>query len=170
MPVNTKFTDMASAGVFSALLLAYLTGIYASNDIVVLSVSQLREVIRNELNMTLAELLPEPPTCPPPIMNPTCLITREDKAAVVDSVKTAVSRTVEDLLLTEFSHLVTPGYTSSHPATSCKEILQLAPQSPSGLYWIRGTDNGPKHMYCDNGEELQRCSWRLDEGGLYQHD
>ena len=34
-------------------------------------------------------------------------------------------------------------------ASSCKEILQLAPQSPSGLYWIRGTDNKPKHMYCD---------------------
>ena len=47
------------------------------------------------------------------------------------------------------SLLLTPGYSPSHPASSCKEILQLAPQSPSGLYWIRGTDNEPKHMYCD---------------------
>ena len=105
-------------------------------------------MVRNELNMTMAELLPEPPT-PPPNMNATCLLTTEDKTAVVDSVKAAVSRTIEDLLLTKLSQLMTPGYTPSHPAASCKEILQLAPQSPSGLYWIRGTDNGPKHMYCD---------------------
>ena len=49
----------------------------------------------------------------------------------------------------EIREALNPGYTPSHPASSCKEILQLAPQSPSGLYWIRGTDNGPKHMYCD---------------------
>ena len=60
---------------------------------------------------------------------------------------------IRDLLVTEISKMSTPGYTPSHPASSCKEILQLAPQSPSGLYWIRGTDNGPKHMYCD----MERC-------------
>ena len=56
---------------------------------------------------------------------------------------------IRDLLVTEISKMFIPGYTPSHPASSCKEILQLAPQSPSALYWIRGTDNGPKHMYCD---------------------
>ena len=54
-----------------------------------------------------------------------------------------------DFLLTKISQFFIPGYTPSHPACSCKEILQLAPQSPSGLYWISGTDNKPKHMYCD---------------------
>ena len=56
---------------------------------------------------------------------------------------------IRDLLVTKISKMFIPGYTPSHPAASCKEILQLAPQSPSGLYWIRGTDNGPKRMYCD---------------------
>ena len=42
-----------------------------------------------------------------------------------------------------------PGLTPSHPATSCKEILQLDQHSPPGLYWIRGTDGAAKHMYCD---------------------
>ena len=54
-----------------------------------------------------------------------------------------------DLLLTEISKIFYPGYSPSHPASSCKEVLQLAPQSPSGLYWLRGTDNRPRHMYCD---------------------
>ncbi|CAI8054236.1 hypothetical protein GBAR_LOCUS29628, partial [Geodia barretti] len=52
-------------------------------------------------------------------------------------------------LVSKVSLLLVPGHTPSHPACSCKEILQLAPQSPSGLYWISGTDNKPKHMYCD---------------------
>ena len=42
-----------------------------------------------------------------------------------------------------------PGYTPSHPAGSCKEILQLAPNSPSRYYWIGGTDNTPENMCCD---------------------
>ena len=146
-------TDMVTPAVFSTvLLLAYCAGIHAcdkDDSLVVLTACQLREEIADQLNTTLAESLPEPPTCPPPDVNATCLITREDKTAIVDSVKAAVSTTVEDLLLTEFAHLITPGYTPYLPATSCKEILQVAPQSPSGLYWIRGTDNGPKHMYCD---------------------
>ena len=60
--------------------------------------------------------------------------------AVTDSVKAAVGKTVKEIIHAELSHLLTPGYTHSLPATSCKEILQLAPQSPSGPYWIRGTD------------------------------
>ncbi|CAI8025461.1 hypothetical protein GBAR_LOCUS14712, partial [Geodia barretti] len=54
-----------------------------------------------------------------------------------------------DFLLTKISQFFIPGYTPSHPASSCKEILQLAPQSPSALYWISGTDNKPCQMYCD---------------------
>ena len=47
------------------------------------------------------------------------------------------------------AQILIPGLTPCWPATSCKEILQLDPHSPSGLYWIRGTDGTPKHMYCD---------------------
>ena len=38
------------------------------------------------------------------------------------------------------NEMLIPGYTAT----------------PSGLYWISGTDNGPKHMYWTYGEELQR--------------
>ena len=138
---------MAFLALFSVVLLVYCTGVCASqeSDLVVLTTaSRLREEIKSQLDET--ELC----TCQPQ----NCSSLHEDLVAsietrVTDSVKAAVSRTVEDLLLSQFAHLLTPGYTPSLPATSCKEILQLAPQSPSGLYWIRGTDNAAKHMYCD---------------------
>ena len=132
---------------FSVVLLVYCTGVCASqeSDLVVLTTaSRLREEIKSQLDET--ELC----TCQPQ----NCSSLHEDLVAsletrVTDSVKAAVSRTVEDILLSHLSRLLTPGYTPSLPATSCKEILQLAPQSPSGFYWIRGTDNAAKHMYCD---------------------
>ena len=131
----------------SAVLLVYSTVVWANeeNDLIVLTtVSRLREEIRRE--MSDAELC----TCQP--QNCSSLndeIVAEIKTSVTDSVKAAVSRTVEDLIRSTFSHLLIPGYTRCYPSSSCKEILQLAPQSPSGLYWIRGTDNVPKNMYCD---------------------
>ena len=138
---------MAFLALFSVVLLVYCTGVCASQEsdlVVLITASRLREEIRSQLDET--ELC----TCQPQ----NCSSLHEDLVAsietrVTDSVKAAVSRTVEDLLLSQFAHLLTPGYTPSLPATSCKEILQLAPQSPSGLYWIRGTDNVAKHMYCD---------------------
>ena len=138
---------MAFLALFSVVLLVYCTGVCASqeSDLVVLTTaSRLREEIKSQLDET--ELC----TCQPQ----NCSSLHEDLVAsietrVTDSVKAAVSRTVEDILLSQFAHLLTPGYTPCLPATSCKEILQLAPQSPSGLYWIRGTDNAAKHMYCD---------------------
>ena len=41
------------------------------------------------------------------------------------------------------------GYTYSNPATSCSEVLLEAPQSVSGHYWIKGTDNIPQYVFCD---------------------
>ena len=141
--------------VSAVLLVYYCTGVCASqeSDLVVLTTaSRLREEIRSQLNEALADSLPDF-SCSCDSDNTTQLsaLPDEDLADTVEELKECVSniKSVTDLLLSQFSHLLTPGYSPSHPATSCKEILQLAPQSPSGLYWIRGTDNGPKHMYCD---------------------
>ena len=138
----------------SAVLLVYGRVVSANHDdlVVLTTASRLREEIRSELDGAgLCNCKPQ-----------NCSSLNEDlvaeiKESVTDSVKAAVSRTVEDVILSRLSHLVVPGLTSSYPASSCKEILQLAQQSPSGLYWIRGGDNRPKHMYCDmerscNGE------------------
>ena len=114
----------------STLLFAHSMAVSATekSDLVVLTTdNQLRKVINSQLNETLAKTLPE--------------ICRSE-----------INDTITDLLapvLSQLSHLMTPGLTPSHPATSCMEILQLAPQSPSGLYWIRANEHTAKHMYCD---------------------
>ena len=140
------------------MLLVYCTGVCASqeSDLVVLTTaSRLREEIKSQLDETLAQYLPDF-TCNCDSQNndnttQVRVLPDQDLANTVEELKECVAniKSVTDLLLSHLSLLLTPGYTPSHPATSCKEILQLAPQSPSGLYWIRGTDNAAKHMYCD---------------------
>ena len=129
----------------AAVLLVCYAAVCASqleNDLT--TASQLGEEIKSLLEE--ARLC----TCVPQ----NCSSLREELVAeiqrrVTDSVKAAVSRTIEDLLESKLSHLFLPGYTPSHSASSCQQILKLAPQSPSGFYWIRGADSGLKHMYCD---------------------
>ena len=147
---------MTCLALISAVLLVYYcTGVCASQEsdlVVLITASRLREEIRSQLNETLADSLPDF-SCSCDSDNTTQLsaLPDQDLADTVEELKECVSniKSVTDLLLSQLSLLLTPGYSSSHPATSCNEILQLAQQSPSGLYWIRGTDNGPKHMYCD---------------------
>ena len=40
------------------------------------------------------------------------------------------------------------GLFPSHPAPSCAAILQFAPSSPSGHYWIRSSNGSAVHVYC----------------------
>ena len=68
---------------------------------------------------------------------------------LAESVRAAVNSTIRDILEDRLPQMGTPGSNSNFPAVSCKEILQQAPQSPSGLYWLRGTNNRPRQMYCD---------------------
>ena len=149
---------MAFLAMFSVVLLVYCTGVCASqeSDLVVLTTaSRLRKEIKSQLDETLAQSLPDF-TCNCDSQNNdnttrVRVLPDPDLANTVEELKECVAniKSVTDLLLSHLSLLLTPGYTPSHPATSCKEILQLAPQSPSGLYWIKGTDNAAKHMYCD---------------------
>ena len=68
-------------------------------------------------------------------------------AVAVNATYSQRSNLIVQTTADQISIFMTPGCTPSHPATSCKEILQLVPHSPSGLYWIRGTDGAAKHMY-----------------------
>ena len=140
--------DSFLAPVSAVLLLSCLTSCagHGSDLVVLTTADRLREEIRSQLDEALEDSLPELCTGHPPHL--------------IEAIKEAINETVSDFLapvMSQLSHLITPGYTPSHPATSCKEILELAPDSPSGLYWIRGTDNraghchchSAKHMYCD---------------------
>ena len=72
--------------------------------------------------------------------------------AALDRAVANLSATVEQLispLVSQLSLLRQPGKTPSHPATSCKEILDLNPTSPSGYYWISDSDDSAVCVYCD---------------------
>ena len=153
---------MASSFVLvTAVLLVYCITVCTSHDsdlVVLTTADRLREEIRSQLDEALEESLPE--LCNGYSQNygsaAQSSLASDD---IISAIVTELNNTVTDLispLLSQLSHLMTPGLTSSHPATSCMEILEMAPDSPSGLYWIRGTDNGAgqccstaKHMYCD---------------------
>ena len=145
------------------MLLAHCMTVHAvqESDLVVLTTTaQLRREIKSQLTEALAEALPE--LCSSQnnltVLQPLSL-SDDAVAAIQDRVADGINATVRNAvveflapLVLQLSHLVTPGLSPSHPATSCREILQLAPQSPSGLYWIRASEHAAKHiplMYCD---------------------
>ena len=152
-----KYLSMALDFLFvlvSALLLAPSMAAEETDLVVITTANHLRKEIKNQLNEALAEALPE--VCSSGSYGGQISSGDDIVAAVMqelmEHVKDSIDDTITDLLaplLSQLSHLVTPGLTPSHPATSCMEILQLAPQSPSGLYWIRANEHDARHMYCD---------------------
>ena len=52
-------------------------------------------------------------------------------------------------LLSQLHQLHPLGGTPSHPATSCREIKDLHPSSPSVHYWIRSSNGFSIQVYCD---------------------
>ena len=94
----------------TVLLVYYCKGVCASqeSDLVVLTTaSRLREEIRSQLNET--ELC----TCQPQ----NCTSLHED---LLDKIEERVTDSVKEVkdLLSQLFHLLTPGHTFSHPATS----------------------------------------------------
>ena len=125
--------------VSAVLLVYYCTGVCASQEsdlVVLITASQLREEIRSQLNE--AELH----TC----QSQNC--TSFSSNILTSNVEDSVNRIVEQIF-SQLLNLSLPGHTPSHPASSCSEIFDVLEQPPSGYYWIRGTNNAAKHMYCD---------------------
>ena len=113
-----------------------------TTGIAVLAQDGLKKEIRTEVVAALAE-------------NGVANITN----TIQQAVNATIERAMEDIrnnisklvapLLAQLKHLQLPGKTPSHPATSCKEIQELKPSSPSGYYWITAPDESAVHMYCD---------------------
>ena len=141
----------------STLLLANGMGVCATqeSDLVVLTTtSQLRKEIKSQLNEVMAEALPE--VCSAGSYDVQNFSGNDIVAAVTQEMKEVIKDCINDTitdflapLVSQLTRLLTPGLTSSHPATSCMEILQLTPQSPSGFYWIRANEHDARHMYCN---------------------
>ena len=75
------------------------------------------------------------------------LISSEISMAVAN-LSDVVDRLVSSTL-SQLHQLQLPGGTPSHPATSCREIKDLHPSSPSGHYWIRSSNGFSVQVYCD---------------------
>ena len=113
-----------------------------TTGIAVLAQDDLKKEIRTEVAAALAEN---------GVANITNTINRAVNATierVMEDISTEIRQLVAPLLA-QLKHLQLPGKTPSHPATSCKEIQELKPSSPSGYYWITASDESTVHMYCD---------------------
>ena len=128
---------MASGGcvLISAVLLFFCVAVsnaHESDLLVLTTADRLREELRKEMSYSLC--------------NDTAII-EELKEYINNSVREVIKQTLTDLFQPPFC--VTPVITPSYPASSCEVILRLAPNSPSGLYWINGTNGIAKQVYCD---------------------
>ena len=73
-------------------------------------------------------------------------------AIIKEAVAREVSTVLEEFIkpvLSKLQHLQYPGKTASHPATSCNEVFENDPTSPSGHYWIQASDGSAVRVYCD---------------------
>ena len=113
-----------------------------TTGIAVLAQDDLKKEIRTELTAVLTEN---------GVANITNTIQRAVNATierVMEDISTEIRQLVAPLLA-QLKHLQLPGKTPSHPATSCKEIQELKPSTPSGYYWITASDESAVRMYCD---------------------
>ena len=113
-----------------------------TTGIAVLAQDDLKKEIRTEVAAALAEN---------GVANITNTIQRAVNATIeraMEDISTEIGQLVAPLLA-QLKHLQLPGKTASHPGTSCKEIQELKPSTPSGYYWITASDESTVHMYCD---------------------
>ena len=97
----------------------------------------IREAIREELRKEMSD------SC-----NVTAL-SEELKEYIDNGIREATKQTIINCNLFPSTSCIKPGFDPSYPACSCEVILRMAPNSPSGLYWIRGTNNTAEQVYCD---------------------
>ena len=62
----------------------------------------------------------------------------------LDEISSKLEATMNKLI-----SLHQPGKTASHPATSCAEIYDYNPTTPSGYYWLKDSSNAAIRLYCD---------------------
>ena len=62
----------------------------------------------------------------------------------LDEISTKLEATMNKLI-----SLHQPGKTASHPATSCTEIYDYNPATPSGYYWLKDSSNTAIREFCD---------------------
>ena len=118
---------------FLSLSMLALLQLGATQQIVVLTRNQLREEIRAGITGALAS---------------TVNVTLQE---VVDRLSTLqlLQQQMNDTILQEVQSLRHPGRSTCYPASSCREIKEDDPSSPSGYYYIRPGSRPLVRAYCD---------------------
>ena len=101
-----------------------------------------REELAEEIKTQIAAALPKSEECATN-ENVTDIV-RKETDKLFSKVEKLIKPTAEKLALLE-----QPGHFPSHPASSCKEILEIKPSSPSGYYWLRASNGAAVRMFCD---------------------
>ena len=69
-------------------------------------------------------------------------------SGTMDRFYTNVERLIQPII-GQLATLQQPGKTPSHPASSCSKILDVDPNSPSGLYWLKAGNGSAIRVFCD---------------------
>ena len=132
-------------------------------SLVALTPDQLKKEIHAEVSSLLGPYSPSSGSngslCVTRISEVEGLIDSTVESAVNIAIEAAMDKTT-DKLLTRVEQLITQalgqarqlhrlGSTSTHPASSCREIKDLEPSSPSGHYWITNAEGSTVRVYCD---------------------
>ena len=130
----------------------------ATQQFVVLTRNQLREEIRAGITPALASTINQSPTPLNILRNDSCTCNNVSLQEVVDRLSTLqlgqqqlrlVQQQMNDTILQEVQSLRHPGRSTCYPASSCREIKEDDPSSPSGYYYIRPGSRPLVRAYCD---------------------
>ena len=148
----------------SMLVLLQLGG---TQQIVVLTRNQLREEIRAGITAALASTVNQSPTPLNILRNDSCtcdslndtlqemmdrlstLQLGQQQLQLVQQQLQLDQQQMNDTILQEVQSLRHPGRSACYPASSCREIKEDDPSSPSGYYYIRPGSRPLVRAYCD---------------------
>ena len=114
------------------------------SGVIVTSQEELAQHIKSQVTVALHRGSIQPP---PPLSFGGCATYEnmtEELNKFYSKVESLIKPIAEKLALLE-----QPGHFPSHPASSCKEINKLEPNSPSGYYWLRAANGTAVRKFCD---------------------
>ena len=133
-------------------LLSFLTLTLAQEDdsckcsgVIVTSQEELAQHIQTQVRLALRGEPIQPPSSG--MIFGGCA-THENVTEEMNNLYDRVERLIEPIA-EKLALLEQPGHFPSHPASSCKEIIKVEPNSPSGYYWLRASNGSAVRMFCD---------------------
>ena len=112
-----------------------------SNAVIVLTKDEMKREIKAQITEACTMEKNQQQTCS------NSSSTENIEASVIqklDEISTKLEATMNKLI-----SLHQPGKTASHPATSCAELYDYNPSSPSGYYWLKDSSNAAIQVFCD---------------------